>query len=223
VARYDAHAQWYESVSGPERNELSHRLDIALAELVGTGPGWCLDVGCGTGVHAPTLRRAGWRVLGLDISMGQLRFARERLPVALADAARLPLPAGAVDAVVATHIHTDVESFDAVVAEAARVLRTGGRFAYMGVHPCFVGPFAERASNGTTVLHSGYGNDELVFSGPGIGDGIRSKVGVRHRTLQAVLGAVLNAGLELTGVRESQPPGRPLPDLLGVSAVSRAS
>jgi hypothetical protein len=93
----------------------------------------------------------------------------------------------------------------------------------VGVHPCFVGPFAERASNGTTILHGGYDHDELVFSGPGIGDGIRSKVGVRHRTLQAVLGAILNSGMELTAVREYQSPSRPLPDLLGVSAVNRAA
>jgi SAM-dependent methyltransferase len=221
VARYDAHAHWYErSVSEPGRNELSQRSGVALVELVGTGPGWCLDVGCGTGVHASALRAAGWRVFGLDISVGQLRFARERLPVAVADAARLPLPTGTLGAVVASHIHTDVESFDAVVSEAARVLRAGGRFAYVGVHPCFVGPFAERAGNGTTVLHSGYEHDDLVFSGPGIGNGIRSKVGVRHRTLQATLSAVLNAGLELSTVREYQPAGRPLPDLLGILAAA---
>jgi hypothetical protein len=37
-----------------------------------------------------------------------------------------------------------------------------------------------------------------------------------------MLSAVLNAGLELTTVREYQPPSRPLPDLLGILAVTKS-
>jgi len=35
--------------------------------------------------------------------------------------------------------HTDVDDFAAVVREVARVLSPGGRFVYVGTHPCFVG------------------------------------------------------------------------------------
>jgi hypothetical protein len=37
--------------------------------------------------------------------------------------------------------HTDVEDFAAIVREVARCLRSGGRFIYLGVHPCFVLPW----------------------------------------------------------------------------------
>jgi hypothetical protein len=38
AARYDAHAEWYEPVSDHDRNELSQRLDIALAACLGVWP-----------------------------------------------------------------------------------------------------------------------------------------------------------------------------------------
>jgi SAM-dependent methyltransferase len=34
--------------------------------------------------------------------------------------------------------------FVAVAREIARCLRPGGRFIYLGLHPCFIGPFSNR-------------------------------------------------------------------------------
>jgi ubiquinone/menaquinone biosynthesis C-methylase UbiE len=50
----------------------------------------CLEIGCGTGIHAATLRGRGWQPLGADISAGMLRYARNRLPVVRADVELLP-------------------------------------------------------------------------------------------------------------------------------------
>jgi ubiquinone/menaquinone biosynthesis C-methylase UbiE len=94
-------------------------------------------------------------VVGVDISLGQVRHARVRLPVAAADAARLPFADASMDAVAATLLHTDVVDWGAVVAEAGRVLPLGGRFAYVGVHPCFVGSFAAPEAR-TMRLYPGY-------------------------------------------------------------------
>jgi predicted TPR repeat methyltransferase len=64
----------------------------ALAALLGTGRGVCLEIGCGTGVYAAQVRKLGWTPTGMDLSSGMLHHARSRLPVARADAGRLPVP-----------------------------------------------------------------------------------------------------------------------------------
>ncbi len=213
--RYDAHADWYDSyVTGTARPH-TQRTSDALCASVGEGSGICLDLGCGTGVHASDLRALGWDVFGVDLSIGQLRHARTRLPVALADACRLPMPAQAVDVVVATLLHTDVDDWDQTVREVARVLRPGGRFVYVGVHPCFVGPFAERVE-GQLRIHPGYLIDALTFDGPGIGSGVRPRVGVRHRSLAALVNPVVRAGLTLSRLEE--PVDGSTPDLLVLEA-----
>ncbi|MEE3917834.1 class I SAM-dependent methyltransferase [Micromonospora sp. BRA006-A] len=71
--------------------------------------------------------------MGVDLSGGQLRHARARLPVARADATALPLSTGAVPAVACVLAHTDMPDYPAAVAEAARVLAPGGRLAHVGV------------------------------------------------------------------------------------------
>ena len=91
------------------------------------------------------LRDAGYRAVGFDISADQLRYARSRLAAAIrADARRLPVPDACADVATGMYFQTDTEDFAAVVREVARCLRPGGRFAYLGVHPCYVGPFAYR-------------------------------------------------------------------------------
>src|SRR4051794_19539036 len=96
---YDEHADWYNGyLTGPAAGHTT-RTTTALVEALGPGTGTCLDLGCGTGVHAPAVRRLGWTVVGVDLSPALLRHARSRLPVAVADATRLPLADSQVDAV----------------------------------------------------------------------------------------------------------------------------
>jgi len=217
AAPYDAHADWYEGyLNGPAARH-TERTTRALASALGPGSGICLDLGCGTGRNAGSLRQLGWNVFGIDRSLGQLRHARHRLPVAVGDAARLLLGSNCVDAAVATLIHTDVEDWKGTLREIARVLRPGGRFVYVGVHPCFVGPFAERSSS-TVQIHPGYTSVGLTFEGPGVGTGIRVRVGVRHLPLAALVNAVVGAGLMLT--RLDEPTDGPVPDLLVLEAVA---
>lgn len=91
-----------------------------------------LDIGCGTGLvtERMALGRPGLRVIGADASPGMARMAHQRVgAVALADVRRLPLAAGAVDAVSAVwllHLLRTEGAVEAVVAEAARVLKPGG-------------------------------------------------------------------------------------------------
>src|ERR1700684_818100 len=63
----------------------------AVQDLLGTGHATCLEIGCGTGVHAAQVSELGWNPVGIDLSGAMLRHARGRLPVAMGDAARLPV------------------------------------------------------------------------------------------------------------------------------------
>jgi SAM-dependent methyltransferase len=98
-----------------------------------------------------------------------------------------------------------VEVAAAVVAEVARCLRPGGHFAYIGVHPCFVGMFVDRvteARDGSLWFRPGYGaRGWAERSAPG-GLGLSTRVGFHHKTLDGLLGAFTGAGLHLTRVTE---------------------
>ncbi len=97
--------------------------------------GTLLDIGTGTGrileLLAPRVRQG----LGVDASRSMLALARSRLAgpdfahcgVRLADMYRLPLATGSFDIVVMQMVLHHAEDPDLVLAEAARVLRPGGR------------------------------------------------------------------------------------------------
>jgi ubiquinone/menaquinone biosynthesis C-methylase UbiE len=214
--RYDGLAEWYDAHLG----DFTLSATPVLLELIGNGPGRCLEVGCGGGVHLPALAVAGWSVAGVDVSADQLRVARRRLPhveLVHADAAELPFADSSFDAVVAAFVETDVDDFASVVREAARVLCPGGRFACVGTHPCFTGPFARLEEDGTRRIFPGYREAGWADDGPGLAEtGLRRKVGVRHVPLAELLHAPLAAGLTLERVEE--PGDEPIPLVLAFSA-----
>ncbi|MFC0030341.1 class I SAM-dependent methyltransferase [Micromonospora chaiyaphumensis] len=215
IAAYDAIADWYDDYVTTTATDYSERVRAVLADLLGPGSGRCLDLCCGTGAHAGELRRLGWQPIGVDLSGGQLRHARTRLPVARADATALPLPDGVLPAVACVLAHTDMPDYPAAIAEAARVLAPGGRLVHVGVHPCFVGAFADRAEPGRILLDEGYAERDRSFRSWN-SVGVRARVGAWHVPLADLLDAVPAAGLTLTAVRESG--SGPLPDILALRA-----
>jgi SAM-dependent methyltransferase len=89
-----------------------------------------LDVGTGTGRAALGLAAAGARVVGLDASAEMLRVAHERAAEAklspafgVADAQRLPIATGAVDAAVCLRLLMHVIDWRQTIAELCRVSR----------------------------------------------------------------------------------------------------
>jgi ubiquinone/menaquinone biosynthesis C-methylase UbiE len=116
---------------------LTAQMVDAVAALVPTGR--LLDLACGPGRHSVPLSARGYDVTGVDISDEYLARARRRAAsagqsasFAKADMRDLSaFPDGSFDAVVS--LHTSVGFFDSaeqnsrVFAEAARVLRPGGR------------------------------------------------------------------------------------------------
>ena len=209
TAAYDQIADWYEEeflckratgAKTAEGNPLY--LDGLLGDLLGAGDGTCLEIGCGTGVHATQVRELGWTPLGIDLSVGMLRHARARLPIAQADAEHLPIPDNALPAVIAVMVHTDMPAYPAVVRDVARVLRPGGVFVHVGVHPCFCGGFADRSDPDAVVIRAGYRDGHWTKSS-WTDQGVRAKVGATHRPLPELMHAFLDAGLAFEGFAES--------------------
>lgn len=217
VARYDGLADWYETF---RPGLADHELD-ALQRLLGRGNGRCLDLGCGTGVPTSAVVELGWSVVGVDLSADLLDRARSRgLEVLEAPADALPFDDATFDAAVSFLTHTDIDGFDAAVAEVARVLRPAAPFVYLGVHPCFVGPhslFVE--ADGVPELAPGYrrsGRYDGSAFGVGNPDGVRVRVGAVHLTLHELLAAITGAGFAIERFEELG--DRDYPHLVAVRA-----
>ena len=101
-----------------------------------------VELGCGTGYVSAWLARAGARPVGVDISREQLATARAMqvefglaFPLLLADAERLPLRDDSFDLAVSEYgasLWCDPYRW---IAQAARVLRPGGRLVFLRRSP----------------------------------------------------------------------------------------
>ncbi|MFV1990250.1 MAG: ubiquinone/menaquinone biosynthesis methyltransferase [Acidimicrobiales bacterium] len=92
-----------------------------------------LDLACGTGDFCNELQSQSHRPLGMDFSLGMLQAARTDAPLTQADAQRLPLPDNCVDGVTCGYALRNFSDLDLFFAEVARVLRPGGRMAFLEV------------------------------------------------------------------------------------------
>lgn len=110
----------------------------AMVRLAGPPGGLLLDPCCGSGTILAEGRRRGWQVRGGDTDPGAVAVARNNVPgatVAVGDARTLPLAESTVDAVVSNlpfgrqfTVDEDMTGWQrAVLGEAARVTRPGGR------------------------------------------------------------------------------------------------
>lgn len=102
-----------------------------MADELPRGARRVLDLGCGPGNSAAHLRRAvGPGAVGIDHARAMLRRARARDPglaLACADAGRLPVRPGALDAVTFHSVLYLLPDRRAALGEAFRALRPGGR------------------------------------------------------------------------------------------------
>jgi ubiquinone/menaquinone biosynthesis C-methylase UbiE len=165
-------------------------------------------------VYAARVAELGWTPVGVDLSAGMLRYAAARLPVVQADAARLPVPDRSLGAVISVMVHTDVPTYRPILDEVARVLRPGGRFVHIGVHPCFCGGFANRTDPQAIAIRPGYRGGSWTIES-WTNQGIRDKVGASHMPIAELLNTVLDSGFELQHVSEG---GEPTPITLSFRA-----
>lgn len=120
AAEYDARA---------ERQHRENRRVLDAALKVWPQAATIADIGCGTGLFAKEGKpqRPHWNVIGIDLSEGMAAIAKERCPVLVGDASRLPLASGSLDGVVSSLCYQWVDTPLAAYGELARVLRQGGR------------------------------------------------------------------------------------------------
>jgi ubiquinone/menaquinone biosynthesis C-methylase UbiE len=143
--RYDriaeGYAQWWAPVLAPAVTELLDRFQ----PTIDAGIGRVVDVGTGTGQLAlgALERWPGLEIVGVDPSSEMCAMAdaeadrrlagtdRERFRTAVAFADGLPFDDGTMDAAVSSFVLQLVPNRARALREARRVLRTGGRFAFV--------------------------------------------------------------------------------------------
>jgi SAM-dependent methyltransferase len=129
---FDRAAAYYDQTRGVPPGVADRVAD--LVEAAAGSAARLVEVGVGTGRIALPLHRRGRGVVGVDLSVPMLARYRAKAaglglpppPLVVADAARLPLRDGAVDAVLEVHVLHLVPAWRTVLAEFRRVLAPGG-------------------------------------------------------------------------------------------------
>jgi SAM-dependent methyltransferase len=181
----------------------------AFLELVPPPGVLTLDVGCGEGRLARDLAALGHRVVALDLAPSLVRLAAEAggglLGVVRADAARLPVPDGAVDLVVAFMSLQDMDDMDGTMREIGRVLRAGGRLCLAVVHPVCSGGSFRNGSAGEEYGLTGDYFERRRYRDVVERGGLRMTFESWHRPLRDYFAALEGIGMLTEAVREPQP------------------
>jgi SAM-dependent methyltransferase len=138
---YSGVALGYDKVTASVTSQVNQAVLDAVAAAPGTS---LLDVACGPGWLSAATAQRGAVVSALDFAENMVRLARSRCPeadVRNADAESLPFESGRFDVVVCTFSLLHVADPEQAVAEAHRVLRPGGRYAFTCWLPPARNPF----------------------------------------------------------------------------------
>ena len=120
------------------------QVEAAVDEALGPGPFTLLvDLGTGTGRMLELFAPRSARALGFDLSRDMLGYARMKLERAglshaqarHGDLYNVPLPDGAADAVILHQVLHFLDDPAAAIAEAARLLKPGGRLLVVDFAP----------------------------------------------------------------------------------------
>ncbi|MGG5257274.1 class I SAM-dependent methyltransferase [Phycicoccus avicenniae] len=182
-------------------------------DLVGVRDGMTvLEIGAGAGQCSRWLAgRYDVRVVASDLSGGMLRTGRgidadrpAPLPLLQCDGTRLPLADASVDRVFTAYgVVPFVADSAAVLQEAARVLRPGGRFVFSTSHPVRWAFPDVPGPEGLTATHSYFDRTPYVESEAGVVTYVE-----HHRTLGDLVRQVVAAGLTLLDLVEPEWPER---------------
>ena len=140
---WETHAGWWQDgfTDGVDPEYEEQILPLAANLLEGSRR--VLDIGAGEGQISRLAAGLGARVTGIDPTRAQIEVARQRSggpSYALAGAAALPFADGSFDTAVACLVFEHIHEVDDAIAEVARVLEPGGRFAFFLNHPLLQTP-----------------------------------------------------------------------------------
>lgn len=131
----DAERRWR---SGTTAWGLFERPEAELGVLGQVAGRHVAELGCGAAYLSASLARRGARPVAVDLSHGQLATAQRnqaltgiRFPLVEADATHVPLRTAAFDLVVSEYGAAPWCDPSAWLAEAARILRPGGRLVFL--------------------------------------------------------------------------------------------
>jgi ubiquinone/menaquinone biosynthesis C-methylase UbiE len=154
---------WATTYDGEDNGCFPMRDEVLTPMLDSLTPGRALDAACGTGAVAQQLVARGHDVVGIDISEAMLSRAEKAVPDACfmpGDLTDLPLPDGDVDHVVCSLALTHLSDLRPFFAEAARVMRPGGRLLLLDTRGHFIGstryPLVKESADGRVGHIAGY-------------------------------------------------------------------
>ncbi len=208
---WEQHAGWWieEFTEGADPEYVEQILPLAEEEL-----GDCsmiLDVGCGDGQIGRALAGHGASVVGIDPTRNQISVAVARgggPQYARAEAARLPFADGSFDGVVACLVFEHIDDVDGAIAEVARVLRPGGRFAFFLNHPLLQTPGSGWIDDQILDPPEQYWRIGPYLDEAATDEQVELGVYIRflHRPLSRYLNALTDHGLVLDRMIEPAPP-----------------
>ena len=103
----------------------------AVRELRLPGGARVVDLACGTGDLCKELRRRGYRAIGVDFAFRMLANAHADSPLVQADILRLPMADSSADGATCGFALRNVIDLRSLFVECARVVRPGGRIAFL--------------------------------------------------------------------------------------------
>lgn len=223
VSAYDEIAEWYDAWVGSDQGSMHGDPFFPSVELlIGdvTGQRVC-DLACGQGRVARHLTDRGAEVVAVDISGKLLEIARRYEAAAprgiiyvQADAQAPDVLAGETfDGVISYMALMDIPDLGPTLRTVARILRPGGWFVFVILHPCYnparSGELLTPGGMVRTVagyFTEGYWRSDTRTGPPG-------KVGAYHRTLSSYVNGLLDLGFAVERIAE--------PRLTGVHAERR--
>jgi SAM-dependent methyltransferase len=204
----DRAEQWIAWARKPSHDAYLHYRD-AFFDILPEPDARALEIGCGEGRVCRDLRARGYAIVGLDASPTLVSAARAADPegeYVVGAAESLPFAEGSFALVTAHNSLMDVEDMSRAVAEAARVVRPGGRFC-----ACVTHPYRER---GTWEPGPAGDDERFVIDTPYFGasayrrhmarDGLEFTFESRTYPLSDYTAALERSGLLIEALREPE-------------------
>lgn len=208
---WEQHSDWWQDGFTDGADPEYEEQILPLAQQLLSGYTNILDLGAGEGQIARLVSGPGVSVVGVDPTWSQMSEAMVRgggPSYAVAGAAELPHPDSAFDAVVACLVFEHIDPLEPAVAEVARVLKPGGRFAFFLNHPLLQVP-----GSGWIDDHMVDPPDQYWRVGPYLVESSQVEevhkdvfIPFVHRPLHRYINTLAASGLVLREMYEPSPP-----------------